>query len=67
MLILDNKNTDWDTEGVFGKVNKILKDNKKKLLTVPFGEDPVYLLSAYLQSDEGLDLYKFLENKFSEN
>jgi hypothetical protein len=44
-----------------------LKDNKKKLLTVPFGEDPVYLLSAYLQSDEGLDLYKFLENKFSEN
>jgi len=44
-----------------------LKDNKKKLLTVPFGEDPVYLLSAYLQSDEGLDLYKLLENKFSEN
>jgi hypothetical protein len=44
-----------------------LKDNKKKLLTVPFGEDPIYLLSAYLQSDEGLDLYKFLENKFSEN
>ena len=44
-----------------------LKDNKKKLLTVPYGEDPVYLLSAYLQSDEGLDLYKFLENKFSEN
>ena len=44
-----------------------LKDNKKKLLTVPFGEDPVYLLSAYLQSDEGIDLYKFLENKFSEN
>jgi hypothetical protein len=44
-----------------------LKDNKKKLLTVPFGEDPVYLLSSYLQSDEGVDLYKFLENKFSEN
>jgi len=44
-----------------------LKDNKKKLLTVPFGDDPVYLLSAYLQSEEGLDLYKFLENKFSEN
>ena len=44
-----------------------LKDNKKKLLTVPFGDDPVYLLSAYLQSEEGLDLYKLLENKFSEN
>jgi hypothetical protein len=44
-----------------------LKDNKKKLITVPFGEDPVYLLSSYLQSDEGVDLYKFLENKFSEN
>jgi uracil-DNA glycosylase len=34
------KNTDWDTEGVFGKVNKILKDNNnfeiKWLEEVPF-------------------------------
>jgi hypothetical protein len=43
------------------------KDNKKKLLTVPFGEDPLYVLSSYFQSDEGLELYKHLEDKFSEN
>jgi hypothetical protein len=44
-----------------------LKDNKKKLMTIPFGEDPLYVLSSYLQSDEGLDLYKYLDDKFSEN
>lgn len=43
------------------------KDNKKKLLTVPFGEDPLYVLSSYFQSDEGLELYKHLEDKLSEN
>jgi hypothetical protein len=44
-----------------------LKDNKKKLLTIPYGDDPLYVLSSYLQSDEGMDLYKFLDNIFSEN
>jgi len=43
------------------------KDNKKKLLTVPFGEDALYVLSSYFQSDEGLELYKHLEDKLSEN
>jgi hypothetical protein len=42
-----------------------LKDNKKRLLTVPFGEDHLYVLSSYLQSNEGLELYKFLEEKIS--
>lgn len=36
-------------------------------MTIPFGEDPLYVLSSYLQSDEGLDLYKYLDDKFSEN
>jgi len=44
-----------------------LKDNKKRLLTVPFGEDHIYVLASYLQSDEGLELYKFLEEKISNN
>ena len=44
-----------------------LKDNKKLLLTVPFGEDHIYVLASYLQSDEGLELYKFLEEKISNN
>lgn len=44
-----------------------LKDNKKRLMTVPFGHDHIHVLSSYLQSDEGLELYKFLEEKFSGN
>ena len=44
-----------------------LKDNKKRLLTVPFGEDHLYVLASYLQSDEGIELYKFLEDKISNN
>lgn len=44
-----------------------LKDNKKRLLTVPFGEDHIYVLASFLQSDEGLELYKFLEEKISNN
>lgn len=42
-----------------------LTDNKKKLMGIPFGDDPIKLLTAYLQSDDGLDLYKVLEKKYS--
>jgi len=42
-----------------------LPDNKKKLMGIPFGDEPVKLLSAYLQSDEGIDLYKVLETKYT--
>jgi hypothetical protein len=31
------------------------------MLTIPFGEDPLYVVSSYLQSDEGLDVLEFLE------
>jgi hypothetical protein len=44
-----------------------LKENKKKLLTVPFGANPASVLASYLQSDEGIELYQFLEDKFSNN
>lgn len=40
-------------------------DNKKKLMGIPFGDQPVKLLTAYLQSDEGLDLYKVLEKRYT--
>ena len=39
-----------------------LPSNKKKLLTVPFGEEPVYILASYLQSDEGIEVLRLLEN-----
>ena len=34
--------------------------NKKKMLTVPFGEDPMYIVSSYLQSDDGIESLKML-------
>jgi hypothetical protein len=38
-----------------------LKDNKKKLMGVPFGSDPIDVLASFLQSDEGIEIYKMLE------
>ena len=40
--------------------------NKKKMLSVPFGEDPYEMTGHYLQSDEGLDALKMLEAILSE-
>lgn len=42
-----------------------LSENKKKLMGIPFGEDPVKLLMSYLQSDDGIELYKLIQQKFS--
>ena len=36
--------------------------NKKKMATVPYGEDPYEYAAQFLQSDEGLDALKMLEN-----
>lgn len=40
--------------------------NKKKMLSVPFGEDPYEMTGHFLQSDEGLDSLKMLEAILSE-
>jgi hypothetical protein len=40
--------------------------NKKKMLTVPFGEDPMYIVSSYLQSDDGIEALKMLEKLLEE-
>lgn len=40
-----------------------LAQNKKKLLTIPFGEDPLFILTSFLQSDEGIEVLRLLENK----
>ena len=39
--------------------------NKKKMLSVPFGEDPYEMVAHHLQSDEGLDSLKMLETTLS--
>lgn len=43
-----------------------LPSNKKKLLTVPFGEDPMYIVSSYLQSEDGIEALKMLENSLND-
>lgn len=53
ILRLKNKNRD---------IYYNLPSNKKKLLTVPFGEEPVYILASFLQSDEGIEVLRLLEN-----
>ena len=40
-----------------------LPNNKKKMLTIPFGEDPHFIVSSFMQSDDGLEVYKLLKNK----
>jgi|9_EtaG_2_1085328.scaffolds.fasta_scaffold01398_6 hypothetical protein len=40
--------------------------SKKKMLTVPFGEDPYYVASSYLQSEEGIDALKMLESNLED-
>jgi len=35
----------------------------RKLLGLPFGEDPMYILSSWMKSDEGLETYKSLCKK----
>lgn len=36
--------------------------NKKKMLNVPYGEDPYALVSMYLKTDEGVEALKMLEH-----
>lgn len=36
--------------------------NKKKMITVPYGQDPYFTVANFLKSDEGIDALKMLEN-----
>tara|TARA_B100000780_G_C21100299_1_gene444001 strand:+ start:70 stop:834 length:765 start_codon:yes stop_codon:yes gene_type:complete len=38
--------------------------NGKKLMTVPFDENPYAAFAAYLKTDEGVEIYKSIEKKF---
>jgi hypothetical protein len=40
-----------------------LPNNKKKMLTIPFGEDPNFIVASFMRSDDGLEVYKLLKNK----
>lgn len=42
------------------------KSNKTRMLAVPYGEDAMFIVASYLQSDEGIDILKMLENLLEE-
>ncbi|MGY8865224.1 MAG: hypothetical protein ACKVJK_06290 [Methylophagaceae bacterium] len=35
--------------------------NKTKMLNIPYGEEPMMIVSSFLQSDDGIENYKLLE------
>lgn len=41
-----------------------LKDNKKKILTIPFGIEPADALMQWLTGEDGVELFKFLTKEF---
>lgn len=68
LLALQNKCAKFFAEGLLLLKNKKdvyfnIKGNKKKLLTVPYGEDPLFILASFLQSDEGIEVMRILEDK----
>lgn len=36
--------------------------NKKKMLTIPYGQDPYFAVAEFLKTDDGIDALKMLEN-----
>lgn len=36
--------------------------NKKKMCNVPYGEDPMYIIASFFQSDDGLESFKHLKS-----
>jgi hypothetical protein len=52
-------------EGILMRSGKDIKfntkSNKKRMLVVPAGEDHIYIVASYLQSDEGIEALKLLE------
>ena len=42
-----------------------LPSNKKRLLTIPFGEDPMHVIASYFKSDEGVEKLEYLEKQLN--
>ena len=43
-----------------------LPQNKKKLLSIPFGDSAISTLASFFQTDDGIELMSMLENKLEE-
>jgi len=67
LLVIQNKCSKFFNEGIIQMRNKgkdvyyNLPTNKKKILTVPYGEDKLHALSVYMQTNEGMEVMEVLE------
>ena len=73
MLELQDKVAQFFTQGllIFKNNNKDvyfnLNRNKSKLLTIPFGEEPTYIVASFMQSDEGIETFKLLKKALNKD
>ena len=42
-----------------------LPSNKKRLLTIPFGEDTMHVIASYFKTDEGIEKLEYLEKQLA--
>lgn len=72
MLKLQSLASNCFSEGLLKLKNKgkdiyfNLPQNKKKLLSIPFGDSPVHTLASFFQTDDGIELMSMLENKLKD-
>ena len=45
-----------------GAIHFNTTNNKKRMVVVPNGEDKLFVVASYLQSDEGIEALKMLES-----
>lgn len=43
-----------------------LAGNKKRMMSLPYGEEPMYVVTSHLQSDEGVEILEYLEGMLEE-
>lgn len=43
-----------------------LPGNKKRMMSIPFGEEPMYVVTSYFQTDEGVEILEYLEKQLEE-
>jgi hypothetical protein len=43
-----------------------IKGNKTKLISIPFGENSIYTLASFFQTDDGIEVMTMLESKLQD-
>jgi|TARA_R110000787_G_C13374712_1_gene441199 hypothetical protein len=66
-LEIESNISEFISSNLLGLTDKSVTLNtgktSKKILSLPFGEDPMFIISSWMKSDEGLPTYKMLVKK----